>query len=90
MGVTDFIRETVADTVAILRDPTDEQKAIIAAVLGMAIIDRVAWYYDIPFVVRTTMAVMAGFAVLFVVSYAITGEFVPPDEEDDEEFDTEL
>ncbi|MGZ0746729.1 hypothetical protein [Haloparvum sp. AD34] len=69
------------DVVQFLTNPTDEQKAIAAAVVTIIVVDRYAWLHDIPFVVQSVGAVMAGFVVFFVVSYALTGQFVPPDEE---------
>jgi len=72
------VKDTVVDY---LTDLTDEQKAIAAAILAIIVVDRYAWLHDIPFVVQSVSAVMAGFAVFFVVSYALTGQFVPPDEE---------
>lgn len=69
------------DIVGFLTNPTDEQKAIAAAILTIIVVDRYAAFHNIPFVVQSVGAVMAGFAVFFVVSYALTGQFVPPDEE---------
>ena len=77
MGIRD-------DVVGFLTDPTDEQKAIAAAVITIVAVDRYAWLNDIPFVVQSVGAVMAGFAVFFVVSYALTGGFVPADEDEPE------
>ncbi|MFB6235415.1 MAG: hypothetical protein ABEH81_13125 [Halopenitus sp.] len=74
MGIRD-------DVVGFLTDPTDEQKAIAAAIIAIIVVDRYAWLHNIPFVVQSVSAVMAGFAVFFVVSYALTGQLVPPDEE---------
>ncbi|WP_435075320.1 hypothetical protein [Halorubrum sp. HHNYT27] len=80
-----FFGELKDDVVGFVRDPTDEQKALLAAVVVMMIADRVLWWVDFPFVVRTTAAVGIGFIGLFVASYLITGQFVPPDGNVDDE-----
>jgi len=67
------------DVVGFVRDPTDEQKVLAVAIVAMIVADRYFWWIDFPFVVRTTAAVGVGFIVLFVVSYLLTGQFVPPD-----------
>jgi hypothetical protein len=67
------------DVVGFVRDPTDEQKILLTAVVAMAIADRVLYFIDFPFVVRTTAAVGVGFVVMFAVSYLYTGQLVPPD-----------
>ncbi|GAB3418375.1 hypothetical protein GCM10027435_18300 [Haloparvum alkalitolerans] len=85
-----FFGELAEDVKGFVTDPTDEQKAIAAAVLTIIVVDRWAWYNDIPFVVQSVGAVMAGFAVFFLVSYLLTGQFVPPDEEGPEEFEDEF
>ena len=82
-----FIDELKADAKQVVTDPTDEQKAIVAAVIAIIIADRYFLWIEFPFVVRTTAAVGVGFIVLFMVSYLLTGHFVPPD--DDEEEDAE-
>lgn len=92
MGLLDDIK---SDVVGFVRDPTDEQKALFVAVVVMLIADRALWWIDFPFVVRTTAAVGVGFAGLFVASYLLTGQFVPPDgnaddEEDPEDYDDEF
>ncbi|MFC6615810.1 hypothetical protein ACFQAS_12780 [Halopenitus salinus] len=79
-----FVNELVEDLVGLVRDPTDEQKAIVAAIAAIVVVDRYAWYHDIPFVVQSVAAVGAGFIVFFLVSYLITGQFVPPDSDDEE------
>ncbi|MFA9516555.1 hypothetical protein ACERIT_04955 [Halopenitus sp. H-Gu1] len=79
-----FVNELVDDVVGLVRDPTDEQKAIVAAILTIIVVDRYAWYHDIPFVVQSTAAVGAGFIVFFIVSYLLTGHPVPPDSDDEE------
>jgi len=84
-----FFGELKDDVVGFVRDPTDEQKALLAAVVVMMIADRVLWWVDFPFVVRTTAAVGIGFIGLFVASYFITGQFVPPDGNADDEDDPE-
>jgi len=82
MGFFDDLKE---DVVGFVRDPTDEQKALFVAVVVMAVADRALWWVDFPFVVRTTAAVGVGFIGLFVASYLITGRFVPPDGNADED-----
>jgi len=52
--------------------------------VAIAVADRYFLWQDFPFVVRTTAAVGVGFLALFVTSYLLTGQFVPPDEEADE------
>ncbi len=86
MGVREFLADAADDVRQLMSDPTDEQKVILVAILGIAVADRVAFFYDIPFIVRTTMAVGAGFIILFPASLLITGQLVPPDppDEDDE------
>ena len=83
MGLLGDLRD---DVVGFVRDPTDEQKVLLAAVVAMTVADR-ALYFVFPFVVRTTAAVGVGFAVMFFVSYLYTGRLVPPDGnvDDDEE-----
>ncbi|SNR31048.1 hypothetical protein [Halorubrum vacuolatum] len=85
-----FIDELKADVKQVLTDPTDEQKAIIAAVIAIIIADRYFLWIEFPFVVRTTAAVGVGFIVLFIVSYLLTGHFVPPDEEEEAEYEDEF
>ncbi|WP_418281677.1 hypothetical protein [Halorubrum sp. DTA98] len=80
-----FLDEIRSDLKQVATDPTDEQKAIVAAIVGILIADRYFLWQEWPFVVRTTAAVGVGFIVLFVVSYLLTGHLVPPDEEDDDE-----
>jgi len=86
MGFFDDLKE---DVVGFVRDPTDEQKALFVAVVVMAVADRALWWVDFPFVVRTTAAVGVGFIGLFVASYLITGKFVPPDGNADDEDEPE-
>ena len=81
MGVVSDLRD---DVVGFVRDPTDEQKVILVAFVAIAVADRYFLWQDFPFVVRTTAAVGVGFLALFVTSYLLTGQFVPPDEEADE------
>ena len=86
-----FFSDIKEDVVGFVRDPTDEQKALFAAVVAMIVADRALWWVDFPFVVRTTAAVGVGFAALFVASYLITGRFVPPDgNADDDEYVDEM
>lgn len=85
-----LLEEIKSDLKQVATDPTDEQKAIIAAIVGIVIADRYFLWIEWPFVVRTTAAVGVGFIVLFVVSYLLTGRLVPPDEEDEEEYDDEF
>ena len=87
MGLVDDLKE---DVVGLVRNPTDEQKAILVAILAMAVADRYFLWIDFPFVVRTTAAVGVGFIALFVVSYLLTGHLVPPDEDDAEEYEDEF
>jgi len=72
------------DVVGLVRNPTDEQKAILVAILAIAVADRYFFLIEFPFVVRTTAAVGVGFIALFVASYVLTGHLVPPDEDDGE------
>jgi len=81
VGVVSDLRD---DVVGFIRDPTDEQKVILVAFVAIAVADRYFLWQDFPFVVRTTAAVGVGFLALFVTSYLLTGQFVPPDEEADE------
>ncbi|GAB7090432.1 hypothetical protein JCM18237_07030 [Halorubrum luteum] len=85
-----LLEEIKSDLKQVATDPTDEQKAIVAAIVGIVIADRYFLWIEWPFVVRTTAAVGVGFIVLFVVSYLLTGRLVPPDEEDEEEYDDEF
>ncbi|EMA64340.1 hypothetical protein [Halorubrum kocurii] len=80
-----FFGDLKEDVVGFVRDPTDEQKALFVAVVVMLIADRALWWVDFPFVVRTTAAVGVGFIGLFVASYILTGQFVPPDGDADED-----
>ena len=84
-----FFGELKEDVVGFVRDPTDEQKALLVAFVAMMIADRALWWVDFPFVVRTTAAVGVGFIGLFVASYLITGQFVPPDGDADDEGEPE-
>ncbi|ACM57165.1 hypothetical protein [Halorubrum lacusprofundi] len=80
-----FFSDIKDDVVGFIRDPTDEQKALFVAVVVMMIADRALWWIDFPFVVRTTAAVGVGFIGLFIASYLLTGQFVPPDEDADDD-----
>ncbi|MWV64101.1 hypothetical protein GRS48_04575 [Halorubrum sp. JWXQ-INN 858] len=80
-----LLAEIKADLKQVVTNPTDEQKAIVVAIVAMMIADRYFLWMEWPFVVRTTAAVGVGFIVLFVVSFLLTGHLVPPDEGDDEE-----
>ncbi|MFC5279277.1 hypothetical protein ACFPM1_11005 [Halorubrum rubrum] len=82
MGLVGDLKD---DLVGLVRNPTDEQKAILVAIVAIAIADRYFVWIDFPFVVRTTAAVGVGFLALFVASYLLTGHLVPPDEDDEEE-----
>ena len=84
MGLLGDLKE---DVVEFVRDPTDEQKILVTAAIAIAAADRVLYFVDFPFVVRTTAAVGVGFIVMFLVSYLYTGQLVPPDGnvDDDEE-----
>lgn len=84
-----FFSELKADVVGFVRDPTDEQKALFVAVVVMIIADRALYWVEFPFVVRTTAAVGVGFIGLFIASYILTGQFVPPDGDAGDEDDTE-
>jgi hypothetical protein len=83
MRLREFVADAVEDVRSLISDPTDEQKVILVAIIGIAVADRIAFFNDIPFIVRTTMAVGAGFIVLFLASLVITGQLVPPDPEED-------
>ena len=74
-----FFGDLKDDVVEFVRDPTDEQKILVTAAVAIAVADRVLYFIDFPFVVRTTAAVGVGFIVMFVVSYLYTGQLVPPD-----------
>ncbi|OYR56032.1 hypothetical protein [Halorubrum halodurans] len=87
MGLAGDLKD---DLVGLVRNPTDEQKAILVAIVAIAVADRYFLWIDFPFVVRTTAAVGVGFIALFVASYLLTGRLVPPDEDDEEEYDDEL
>lgn len=89
MSFKEGVRETIENGKEIARDPTDEQKSLAVAILVVAIADRIVYFYGLPFVVRTTMAVGAGFIALFLASYVISGQLVPPDPEDEEDETTE-
>ncbi|MFO8115511.1 MAG: hypothetical protein R6U01_09175 [Halorubrum sp.] len=80
-----FLGDLKEEVVGFVRDPTDEQKALLFAVVVMLIADRALWWIDFPFVVRTTAAVGIGFIGLFLASYLLTGQFVPPDGNADDE-----
>lgn len=84
MGLREFVADAVEDVRSLISDPTDEQKVILVAIIGITVADRIAFFNDIPFIVRTTMAVGTGFIVLFLASLVITGQFVPPDPEEDD------
>jgi len=90
--VSGLLEELKTDLKQAATNPTDEQKAILAAIVAIVIADRYFLWIEWPFVVRTTAAVGVGFIVLFVVSYLLTGHFVPPDEDDenDEEYEDEF
>lgn len=67
-----------------VRNPTDEQKAIAVAIAVIFLVNRLTYWYGIEaYIVRSTMAVGAGFIALFIASYLITGQLVPPDEDED-------
>lgn len=82
VGVVSDLRD---DVVGFVRDPSDEQKAILVAIVAIAVADRYLLWQEFPFVVRTTAAVGVGFIALFAASYIITGRFVPPDDKTNEE-----
>jgi len=86
-----FFSEIKDDVVGFVRDPTDEQKALLVAFVAMVITDRTLFWIDtlVPFVVRTTVSVGVGFAGLFVASYLLTGQFVPPDGDADDDDEPE-
>jgi hypothetical protein len=75
MGLFGDLKE---DLVGLVRDPTDEQKAILVAIAAIFAADRYFLWIDFPFIVRTTAAVGVGFVAMFVVSYLLTGRLVPP------------
>ncbi|SMO88228.1 hypothetical protein [Halorubrum cibi] len=87
MGLAGDLKD---DLVGLVRDPTDEQKSILVAIVAIAVADRYFLWIDFPFVVRTTAAVGVGFIALFVVSYLLTGHLVPPDEDDEGGYDDEF
>ena len=82
MGVVSDLRD---DVVGFVRDPSDEQKAILVAIVAIAVADRYLLWQEFPFVVRTTAAVGVGFIALFAASYLLTGRLVPPDDGTDGE-----
>ncbi len=82
VGVVSDLRD---DVVGFVRDPSDEQKAILVAIVAIAVADRYLLWQEFPFVVRTTAAVGVGFIALFAASYLLTGRLVPPDDDTDEE-----
>ena len=82
MGVVSDLRD---DVVGFVRVPSDEQKAILVAIVAIAVADRYLLWQEFPFVVRTTAAVGVGFIALFAASYLLTGRLVPPDDDTDEE-----
>jgi hypothetical protein len=85
-----FFGDLKEDVVGLIRDPTDEQKALLVAVVAIFVADRYFLWIDFPFVVRTTAAVGVGFVAMFVVSYLVTGRLVPPDEGDEEPYEDEF
>ncbi|ESS04084.1 MAG: hypothetical protein A07HR67_01070 [uncultured archaeon A07HR67] len=85
-----FFGDFKEDVVGLIRDPTDEQKALLVAVVAIFVADRYFLWIDFPFVVRTTAAVGVGFVAMFVVSYLLTGRLVPPDEDDEEPYEDEF
>lgn len=85
-----FFGELKEDLVGLVRDPTDEQKAILVAIAVIFVADRYFLWIDFPFVVRTTAAVGVGFVAMFIVSYLLTGRLVPPDEDDKEPSEDEF
>ena len=82
VGVVSDLRD---DVVGFVRDPSDEQKAILVAIVAIAVADRYLLWQEFPFVVRTTAAVGVGFIALFAASYLLTGRLVPPDDDTDED-----
>lgn len=82
VGVVSDLRD---DVVGFVRDPSDEQKAILVAIVAIAVADRYLLWQEFPFVVRTTAAVGVGFIALFAASYLLTGRLVPPDDDTDGE-----
>ena len=76
VGVVSDLRD---DVVGFVRDPSDEQKAILVAIVAIAVADRYLLWQEFPFVVRTTAAVGVGFIALFAASYLLTGRLVPPE-----------
>lgn len=65
-----------------LSEMSDEKKALTAAVITVVVVSIAGTLYDLPFGIRSFVAVAAGFVVLLIVHYALTGRAVPESEQD--------
>lgn len=62
-----------------LSDWSAERKALVVAVVVIAAVSIAGSLLDIPFGMRSSLAVTAGIIALVITSYLLTGSLLPPE-----------